>query len=68
VTTLLQFLRHLVLAFVAPRTALIAENLLLRQQVVVLRRQAKRPRLRPFDRRLLATLVGRFRHLPQRSL
>src|SRR5450631_2345043 len=62
-TTLLQFLRHLVLAFVAPRTALIAENLFLRQQVVVLRRQAKRPRLRPFDRWLLATLVGRFRHL-----
>ena len=62
-TTLLQFLRHLVLAFVAPRTALVAENLLLRQQVVVLRRQVKRPRLRLFDRWLFATLAGRFSDL-----
>ena len=44
-------------------TRLVAENLLLRPQVVVLRRQVKRPRLRPFDRWLLATLAGRFRDL-----
>jgi hypothetical protein len=43
VTTLLQFLRDVVLAVLAPRAALVAENLLLRQQVVVLRRQVKRP-------------------------
>jgi len=63
VTILLHFLRDLVLAFLAPRATLVAENLLLRQQVVVLRRQVKRPRLRPFDRWLLATLAGRFRDL-----
>lgn len=57
-TTLLQLLRDLVFAFVAPRTALVAEHLLLRQQVIVLRRQVKRPRPRPFDRWLLATWPG----------
>ena len=62
-TTLLQFLRDFVLAFLGPRAALVAENLLLRQQVVALRRQVKRPRLRPFDRWLVATLAGRFRDL-----
>jgi hypothetical protein len=51
------------LAVLAPRAALVAENLLLRQQVVVLRREVKRPRLRPFDRWLLATLVGNLRDL-----
>jgi hypothetical protein len=54
VTTLLQVLRDLVLAFVAPRAVLVAENLLLRQQVIVLSRQVKRPRLRPFNRWVLA--------------
>jgi hypothetical protein len=63
VTTLLQFLRDLVLSVLAPRAALVAENLLLRQQVVVLRWQVRRPRFRPFDRWLLATLAGRFRYL-----
>jgi putative transposase len=62
VITLL-FLRDLVLAVLAPRAMLVAENLLLRQQVVLLRRQVKRPRIRPFDRWLLATLAGRFRGL-----
>jgi hypothetical protein len=63
VTTLLQFLRDLVLALLGPRAELVAENLILRQQVVVLRRQVKRPHLRPFERWLLATLAGRFREL-----
>ena len=61
--TFLHLLRDLVLAFVAPRTTLVAENLLLRQQVVALSRGVKRPRLRSFDRWLLATLAGRFRDL-----
>jgi hypothetical protein len=42
---------------------LVAENLLLRQQVIVLSRQVKRPRLRPFDRWVLASIAGRFRDL-----
>ena len=62
-TTLLQVLRDLVVAFVAPRAVLVAENLLLRQQVIVLSRQVKRPRLRPFDRWVLASIAGRFRDL-----
>src|ERR1017187_3789957 len=45
VIALLRFLFDLFLAFVAPRAALIAENLLLRQQLIVVRRQIKRPRL-----------------------
>jgi hypothetical protein len=40
-----------------------AENLLLRQQVIVLRRRRTRPRLRAFDRWLIGTLSGRFREL-----
>jgi len=40
VITFLHLLRDLVLAFAAPRTTLVAENLLLRQQVVVLSRQS----------------------------
>ena len=62
-TTLLQVLRDLVLAFVAPRAVLVAENLLLRQQVIVLSRQVKRPRLRPVNRWVLASIAGRFRDL-----
>ena len=56
----LRLLFDLVLAFVAPREALVAENLLLRQQLIVLRRQIKRPRARRFDRWLIGTLAGRF--------
>jgi len=63
VTALLQVLRDLVLAFVAPRAVLVAENLLLRQQVIVLSRQVKRPRLRPVNRWVLASIAGRFRDL-----
>ena len=43
---LLRFWFDIVLAFVAPRAALVAENLILRQQLIVIRRQIKRPRLR----------------------
>ena len=70
-TTLLQVLRDLVLAFVAPRALLVAENLLLRQQVIVLSRQVKRPRLRHFDRWVLASIAGQVsrpsRHHPRRT-
>ncbi len=46
-TTLLWMLRALVL----PRQRLILENMALRQQLIVLRRSVKRPRLRDSDRR-----------------
>ncbi len=38
------------LAALRPRASLVAENLLLRQQLAVLRRTGPRPRLRPIDR------------------
>ena len=60
---LLRFLFDIVLAVVAPRAALVAENLILRQQLIVIRRQVKRPRWRRFDRWLLGALAGRFRRL-----
>jgi hypothetical protein len=63
VIALLRFLFDIVLAFVAPRAALVAENLILRQQLIVVRRQVKRPRWRGFDRRLISALAGRFRRL-----
>jgi putative transposase len=63
VIALLRFLFDIVLAVVAPRAALVAENLILRQQLIVVRRQIKRPRWRRFDRWLVAALAGRFRHL-----
>jgi len=44
---LLRSIVDLIVAFTAPRAVLLAENLLLRQQVIVLRRRAARPRLRP---------------------
>ena len=43
------------------RPALLAENAFLRQQLVVLRRGAKRPRCTPADRALLVLLASRFR-------
>jgi putative transposase len=43
------------------RPALIAENALLRQQLIVLARSANRPRLTPVDRALLVLLAGRVR-------
>jgi putative transposase len=63
VTAVLHTLGAIIVGFLAPRTALLAENLLLRQQLIVLRRGVARPRMRPFDRWLIATLAGRFRAL-----
>ncbi len=40
---------------------LIAENAFLRQQLIVLRRQARRPRCTPADRALLVLLASRLR-------
>lgn len=62
-TSVLHSLRAVILAFFAPRAALLAENLVLRQQLIVLRRAVARPRLRRFDRWLIAALAGRFRSL-----
>ena len=57
------FLLDLVVAVAAPRAVLVAENLLLRQQLVVACRGVKRPRLRRFDRWLFGALAGRSRRL-----
>lgn len=43
------------------RSALVAENALLRQQLIVLRRSVKRPRCTPADRALLVLLTSRLR-------
>src|ERR671932_1833353 len=40
---------------------LLAENALLRQQLLILRRQTKRPRCTPADRALLVLLASRLR-------
>jgi putative transposase len=72
---LLSSLRHRVLAATKPSTAaplagvladllrskpeLLAENALLRQQLLILRRSIKRPRCRPADRALLVLLASR---------
>ena len=50
---MIDLLRNVVAAaarFLAPRATVAAENLLLRQQLDVLRRSAPRPRLRRLDR------------------
>ena len=57
---MLDLLRNVVAAFVrlfAPRAVLAAENLLLRHQLIVLRRSSPCPRLRRLDRWLIATLA-----------
>lgn len=43
------------------KTELLIENALLRQQLIVLRRQVKRPHLNNIDRALLVLLAGRLR-------
>jgi putative transposase len=63
VVALFRLLLDIILAFLAPRAALVAENLLLRQQLIVVRRQVKRPLWRGFDRWLIGTLAGRFQRL-----
>jgi hypothetical protein len=47
---------------------LVAENALLRQQLVVLRRSVRRPRYRPADRAFLVLLAGRIRDWRQALL
>jgi hypothetical protein len=44
------------------RSALIAENMLLRQQLIVLERRIKRPKLTWWDRALLVFLASRIAH------
>ena len=44
-----------------PRSELVLENVLLRQQVIVLHRQVKRPKLSNLDRRLLVLLASQLR-------
>src|SRR5215208_6581960 len=43
------------------KPALVAENALLRQQLLILHRQVKRPRCTPADRALLVLLASRLR-------
>jgi hypothetical protein len=62
----IDLLRNVVAAvarFFAPRAVVVAENLLLRHQLTVLRRSTRRPRLRRLDRWLIATLATRTRSL-----
>ncbi len=44
-----------------PKSELVLENALLRQQVIVLRRQVKRPKIANLDRRILVLLASRLR-------
>ena len=46
---------------VRTKPELVAENALLRQQLIILRRQTKRPRCTPADRALLVLLASRLR-------
>lgn len=46
---------------VRSKLALIAENALLRQQIIILRRSVKRPHCTPADRTLLVLLASRVR-------
>jgi hypothetical protein len=63
VLNVLSLLLHLFAALfdlLAPRARLAAENLLLRRQVLILRRTARRPRFKPWERRLLSSLAVRW--------
>src|SRR5262249_1226791 len=44
-----------------PKSELVLENALLRQQVIVLRRQVKRPKMTNLDRRLVVLLASQLR-------
>jgi putative transposase len=48
--TILEAIVGALLAALRPRASLVAENLVLRQQLAILRRTSPRPRLRPIDR------------------
>ena len=50
------------------KTALIAENAFLRQQLIIVRRNVKRPRCAPAERTLLVLLAGRVRAWRQARL
>jgi putative transposase len=59
----LNLLRHLIVAVVerlTPRARLVVENLLLRQQLVVLQRTVRRPRLKSWERRFLSAVTVRW--------
>ena len=63
VLTVLRRLGHLMTTlvdFLSPRARLAAENLLLRQQLVILRRSARRPRFKPRQRRLFSSVAVRW--------
>ena len=49
------------------RTELLAENALLRQQLIVLRRCAKRPKIRPHERGVMVALAALTRRLARRD-
>src|SRR5262249_43184573 len=56
-------LRHLIVAIVellTPRARLVTENLLLRRQLVVLRRTVRCPRLKSWERRFLSAVAVRW--------
>src|SRR5438270_14069928 len=50
------------------KSSLVAENALLRQQLIVLQRQVNKPKLRPLDRVILVFLAGLFNNWRQALL
>ena len=55
--------RHVLVAlveFLSPRARLAVENLLLRRQLVILQRTARRARFKPCERRMLSSLAIRW--------
>ena len=67
VLSLLRLLLAALVDFVSPRARLAAENLLLRQQSVVLRRTTRRPRFKPWERRVISSSLFDGRHSGTRS-
>ena len=63
---MLRLVHHILVALIdglSPRTRLTAENLLLRQQLIILPRMARRPRTHPWERRLLSAVAVRWTSL-----
>jgi hypothetical protein len=59
----LLLIRTLLTVFVqllSPRARLVAENLVLRQQLIIVQRVVRRPRLKPWERRLLSAFAVRW--------